>query len=559
MIKYLLFIFLLISCTHFGQHSKRQKLKKNLHLKGKLTLSDAFKYHKKKGVLFIARDEYCPISKKQTIDISKIRKEAEKLNFTVFEVYLSDVTNKLLISDGAIVDRSGELQSELKFSTTTESILVNNEYEVVYRGAINDKFSLAGNLPEEGQLYLSNALNDTAAGKYPKLFITKAYGCELELPVKRVVKTKWTYEKDVKNLFSKKCMICHFDKQSSIPLGNYKEVKQRVAMIRYVVDNNIMPPWYADSNHRKYKNNYELSKSEKTNLLNWIDAGSPEGEKSLAGGKSDLKRKNANFNYSIDMPSIPDLVADRKPIFYDLKLELNNEEGFWVSAYDLNLSDPEAMHHVTMYVDQIHEKGFFKEKLQFLSQYLYISTGISNNRFHYIPEGHAFYVPKKAKLFFSVHIEPTGRPLIKPKVSINLKKLDRPPMYKLLTSYHYKVGFEIPANSKKTLRHFWRVPEDLELISVSPHMHLTGEKSKIYYKNGETIYRDLDFFYKFNNTYYFEEIEKIRKNETLVLENYFDNTKGNPWNPKPNQIKVEGLFSTNEMAMFVLQYRKKLY
>lgn len=48
-------------------------------------------------------------------------------------------------------------------------------------------------------------------------------------------------------------------------------------MLKYVVENEMMPPWPADAHYAQYANNLSLTKDEKEKIILWIDAGCPKG------------------------------------------------------------------------------------------------------------------------------------------------------------------------------------------------------------------------------------------------------------------------------------------
>src|SRR5207253_1186655 len=49
-------------------------------------------------------------------------------------------------------------------------------------------------------------------------------------------------------------------------------------MIKEVVAERRMPPWFADPQHGKFSNDRRLSAEDSRNLLEWIDAGCPKGD-----------------------------------------------------------------------------------------------------------------------------------------------------------------------------------------------------------------------------------------------------------------------------------------
>ena len=61
-------------------------------------------------------------------------------------------------------------------------------------------------------------------------------------------------------------------------LLSYKEVRPWAKSIREKVVSGEMPPWHADANYGKWRNDRRLSEAEINTIKTWVDAGSKEGD-----------------------------------------------------------------------------------------------------------------------------------------------------------------------------------------------------------------------------------------------------------------------------------------
>ena len=297
MIKQAVIFLIILSCSRIHLAPKIEKLDHNFPIKGKLSLMDITRHQGKLGILLLTRDETCPISNRQTPYIEELKRVAKAKNIAVYEVFPTLPQDKSLMNSDVIIDKDGEIARSLKFSVTTEAVLLNKKLEIIYRGAINDKFTLAANLIRNENRYVFNALTALHQGKKQRIKRTKSIGCELNLPKRKYIMTKLTYHNNIKNIIEKKCLICHRSKNAYIPLRNYKDIKAKLPMIRYVLDNKIMPPWYADNKHRKYKYDFSLSKNERLQLLNWIDGNAPLGKKKKASILEKKEKKSVSYTH----------------------------------------------------------------------------------------------------------------------------------------------------------------------------------------------------------------------------------------------------------------------
>ena len=88
---------------------------------------------------------------------------------------------------------------------------------------------------------------------------------------------KITYHDQISRIVQQKCQTCHRqDGVGPFPFETYEEVYARRGMIQYVIENNIMPPWFADSTGH-WSNDRSLTDGQRDTMLTWIERGAPAG------------------------------------------------------------------------------------------------------------------------------------------------------------------------------------------------------------------------------------------------------------------------------------------
>lgn len=118
---------------------------------------------------------------------------------------------------------------------------------------------------------------------------------------------------------------------------------------------------------------------------------------------------------------------------------------------------------------------------------------------------------------------------------------------------------EIPADSIKTFYSKFKIPFDISLLGVLPHMHLIGKKIKAY---GVTLLGDTIHLIKIDNwdfhwqaNYSFKKLMKIPAGTTFYGEAVYDNTVNNPYNPSsPPKLVVRGESTLDEMMLIYFNY-----
>ena len=88
-----------------------------------------------------------------------------------------------------------------------------------------------------------------------------------------------TFYADVASIVQQKCQRCHRPNASGpFSLTNYEEIEARTAAIRFVLEEQIMPPWYIETGYGPWANDFSLSDEERAKILAWIDSGSIKGD-----------------------------------------------------------------------------------------------------------------------------------------------------------------------------------------------------------------------------------------------------------------------------------------
>ena len=120
-------------------------------------------------------------------------------------------------------------------------------------------------------------------------------------------------------------------------------------------------------------------------------------------------------------------------------------------------------------------------------------------------------------------------------------------------------SFIIPPNQLTTFHGSMLIPEDMSLISITPHCHLLGKAWEVFARSQDALdtiplisIPDWDFNWQGIFTY----PQMVHLPEGYILEAYstYDNTADNPFNPNdPPETMWWGDFTTEEMFVLFLQ------
>jgi hypothetical protein len=91
------------------------------------------------------------------------------------------------------------------------------------------------------------------------------------------ITTKIVFNREIAQIFQKKCFQCHTDGNVSVPLTTYKEARPWAVAIKEEILERRMPPWGAAAGYGHFSNDMSLTAREMSLILSWTDGGAPSG------------------------------------------------------------------------------------------------------------------------------------------------------------------------------------------------------------------------------------------------------------------------------------------
>ncbi len=91
------------------------------------------------------------------------------------------------------------------------------------------------------------------------------------------ITTKIVFNREIAQIFQKKCFQCHTDGNVSMALTTYKETRPWAVAIKEEILERKMPPWSAAGGYGHFANDMSLTAREISLILSWTDGGAPSG------------------------------------------------------------------------------------------------------------------------------------------------------------------------------------------------------------------------------------------------------------------------------------------
>ena len=517
-------------------------------------LSDVAGEH---GLVIALRDVDCPLSKRYSPRLVELEGELEGRGFGLLYVGVQpredcgrDVETYSLGSRYA-VDPDGDVARALSATTTTEVFVLDAARTVRYRGMIDDQYGLGFARPQVEREYLREALEAVESGREVRVPATVAQGCLLALVAESPLpEVPVTWHERVSRIVQRRCEGCHREGGvGPFPLETYEQVQRRSRMIKWVLGEGIMPPWFAPEGSGPWRNDASLRPDEKTDLLAWIAADLPEGDPAHAAlplaraegwtvGPPDLV---------VAMPEAFEVPAEGVVDYQYFDVQLDTAEDRWVQAVEIRPGARQVVHHVIIWAD---EPGAPRRRNGAESFFAATAPGTPGLVF---PKGYAKRLPAGARISFQMHYTANGT-AASDRTEVGFVFADAPPRAEVVTASAYDDGFAIPPGAfdhEVTAEYVF--PTDAAILTLFPHTHLRGVRFlyELAYPDGTRaeLLPVPEYDFNWQLFYDLQTPLQVPGGTKLVATAWYDNTEDNPANPDPTATVRFGEQTFDEMMI----------
>jgi hypothetical protein len=380
------------------------------------------------------------------------------------------------------------------------------------------------------------------------------------------------YHGEVQGILENRCVGCHRSGEiGPMPLGSYAEARPWAKAIRQAVTQGVMPPWHADpAKSVPFNNDRSLTPAERKLLVEWVDAGAPEGKVTNASVRTTAQRA-----WQLGKPDlivrIPGFAVPRTgTIEYTfLVTPTGLGEAKWIAAAEWKIDQRAVVHHINAFV---RPKGSSYVADAPAGQF-FVATKASRGArrpderesdrrellLGYEPgyrpmawgPGRAKLLPKGADIVFEMHYTANGK-AVADGSELGIYFAKDAPIERVMTITPADSAFAIPpgdgnfaSSASATLN------RELTLLSMQPHMHLRGKSYQIQarYPDGrrESLIDVPRYDFNWQTTYFLKEPKRLPKGTVLECLARFDNSANNRFNPDPSQTVRWGDQSWEEM------------
>ena len=533
------------------------------------------------ATVLIMTSTTCPLSRRWIPILADLEAdwEARGVRTILVDVQGNDEADDLrrLLREGgyageAIHDPDRRIAVALGAATTTEAFVIDARGTIRYRGAVDDRIGLGYVRDEPRTTPLIDAVTAVIDGSEIAIAATTAPGCELGLDVERpMLEDEPTWHGTISRLFATHCVDCHHDGGvGPFPLDDEAEAVANAGMIARQVDRGLMPPWFADplphGGPSPWINDRSLAEDERAAILAWARGARLSGDPGVGplARPEDRPWAGSAASWSIGEPDlvleIPREVAIPAEGYLDyvnLTIKTEFDEDRWIEAWEVIPTALDAVHHVLVFVrdpasGQVDRDGFLAAYVPGHRAMDYSDPRLSGGKTM------AKRLPAGATLYFQLHYTPNGR-ATSDRTRIGFRFAEGPPETEVMVTSLANRRFKIPPNTEAhPVEARLRVPQDIRILGMLPHMHLRGSSYRYEWiapDGDREVLLDVpnyDFNWQLN---YVHATPKVIPAGS-ILEGFatFDNSVGNPANPDPTAEVRWGDQTYEEMMLGYIEY-----
>jgi len=518
----------------------------------------------------------CPISAKLAPALARLEAEhaAKGVAFVFVNVDDADTVEACRAHAKAhglagtyLLDRTGAVKGALQATSTTEVFVLDAARTLVFRGAVNDQYAVGITREAPTREYLREALASALASARPAVEATSAPGCRIEpapLP-KEAAAAAPTYHGRISRIVSQSCVECHrAGGVAPFPLETYAQVAAKSASIADAVRERIMPPWPASRPEAgapsPWANDRSLVDEDRQALLDWVAGGKPLGD-----AKDAAIARTYPTGWTIGTPDAVFEIPAPVPVkaeglmrYVHVRVPVGFAEDRWVRAVQVSPTAREVVHHVLAFAVPAARPGERPERPRLDETTGFFGAYVPGMEPVSYPPGYAKKLPAGSDLFFQLHYTPNGTETVD-RTQIGIVFAKEAPEHEVEMTGIANRGLVIPPGASDHLvRGTTRMPDDVRVLALMPHMHVRGRSFRFDAARPDGSQGPLlivprwDFDWQMR--YVLREPVTLSKEAIVAVAGRYDNSTGNPENPDPTKKVKWGPQTTDEMLLGYIEF-----
>ena len=386
---------------------------------------------------------------------------------------------------------------------------------------------------------------------------------------------KVTFYHDIAPVVYGNCVTCHRPGGAGpFSLITYDDVKRHAGQIADVTKRRYMPPWLPEAGHGDFEEERRLTDAQIELIQAWVKQGA------LAGSSAKAPQPPTfNSEWQLGQPDLIvraaqpyQLAAGGSEVFWNFIMPVPITTTKWVKAIEVRPGNARVFHHANVIVDRARSSRRREEKVGF--GFPGMDLSVEEETFdpdgHFLswkpgsepviePDGMAWRATPGMDLILNVHLRPSGKAeTIEPLIGLYFT--DKPQTkFPMLVQLERDLSIDIPPGEKDfKVSDDFRVPVDLNVLTIYPHAHYTAKLMEGYATlpdgTRKWLIRIPDWDLSWQGVYRLKQPLFLPKGTVVSMRYQYDNSDSNPRNPShPPKRVLFGNNATNEMGHLWMQ------
>lgn len=428
-----------------------------------------------------------------------------------------------------LLDESQLVAAELGITRATDVVILDPEAkEIVFRGALNDRWAEDSRARRASEHYAADALTAFLAGEE----ITAEQLASKGDPIAFGTTESISYANDIAPILKERCVSCHMEGGiAPFAMTNHQMVQGWSPMIREVLYTKRMPPGQIDDAYvHDFRDVAHITVEETQKLVAWIEDGAKNTDDSdpLAEYSPEwVKWAYGEPDMVIDVPP-QQIPATGVQDYRNIAVPLDIEEDVWVKAIEFEAGDPTVLHHIIAFAygpDGVNE-------FEILNQGIGLGAYAPGNEVNTYPENSGFPLKAGGGLMLQLHYTTSGRETTDAS-EIALYLWDEEPERQVLGGSAAELNIDVPPFAQRhEMVATAKFRKDSYLTMLGPHMHYRGYDAnfKLVYPDGreEEVLNVPNYQFNWQKVYDFKEPKFVPAGTEMVFTGTFDNSEHNP-------------------------------
>jgi hypothetical protein len=375
--------------------------------------------------------------------------------------------------------------------------------------------------------------------------------------------------KDVAHIFYARCTSCHHENQHAPSMMNYTETAIEARNIKNDLLSGRMPPWSPDTTYHRFLNERLITASEKTAILNWIAAGTQQGDTTQAPSAPVYTSQyllQGVPDLILRIPTFPSNATASTDVYNCFALPSGLSADRIIRAYEIVPGNISIVHHVVVNIDSAGTVNSDLSGSCFMEPGASLGGYAPGSGPTIFPNGPSLRAGVKlkagSKVILQIHY-PAGTQGQKDSTQIRIffypsGTTGIRPMHGGTLLQNWTMS--LPANkvtaATATYPSFFGIPNAWSVFAAFPHAHRINVASVdcAYSPWGTTdtvpLIQIKKWDFEFQGFYYFPRLVKIPQGYTLYAKHIYDNTTNNVANPNNPPVQVNAGTSTKDEMLF---------